>query len=193
MDTKASARHRMRMSEEIGQPMKPVDSLETAFSELYERHIDTVYRVCYAMMGNRPDAEDAVQSVFVKLMRSRPSFRSVEHEKAWLITAARNHCRDEHRRWWRKKVVKLDAGMPDGRQGVHAPREDMTDCLLRLPPRHRLLLYLHYYEGYKLHEIADMLGMNLNTVKTRLRDARRRLKLELEEDEDGQGAVARRI
>jgi len=56
------------------------------------------------------------------------------------------------------------------------------DYLRRLPPGHRLLLYLYYYEGYKLPEIAEMLGMNINTVKTRMRDARKRLKRELEED-----------
>jgi RNA polymerase sigma-70 factor (ECF subfamily) len=181
------------MSEEIRLTMKPVDATESAFNELYERHVDTVYRVCYAMMGNRPDAEDAVQSVFVKLMRSRPAFRGVEHEKAWLIATARNHCRDELRRWWKKKVVRLDSGINDARNAGRIPEDDMTESLLRLAPRHRLLLYLHYYEGYKLHEIAEMLGMNLNTVKTRLRDARKRLKLELEEDAHEQGTAARRV
>jgi RNA polymerase sigma factor (sigma-70 family) len=162
--------------------MKPNDSMESVFSELYERHIDTVYRICYAMMGNRQDAEDAAQSVFVKLMRSKMTFQSVEHEKAWLIATARNHCRDEHRRWWRKKVVKFETGMPDEQHADRLPQHEMMDGMRRLPPNHRLLLYLYYYEGYKLLEIAKMLKLNINTVKTRMRDARKRLKLELGDD-----------
>lgn len=181
------------MSKVIRPTMKPAHFRESAFNALYERHVDTVYRVCYAMLGNRPDAEDAVQSVFVKLMRASPVFSSFEHEKAWLIAAARNHCRDELRRWWRRKIVGMDQALSGRRDAAHFPQDDTTDCLLRLPPGHRLLLYLHYYEGYKLHEIADMLGMNLNTVKTRMRDARKRLRLELEEDAHEPGKTARRI
>lgn len=68
---------------------------------IYHRHVGTVYGVCFALMGNRSDAEDAVQAVFVKLMKDRTPFSDSEHEKAWLITTARNHCRDMHRQWWR--------------------------------------------------------------------------------------------
>ena len=66
---------------------------------LYHRHVDTVYGVCYSLMGNRSDAEDAVQAVFLKVMKDRTPFSDFEHEKAWLITTARNHCKDMHRQW----------------------------------------------------------------------------------------------
>jgi len=153
-------------------------------SEAYDRHIETVYRVCYSLTGNRQDAEDAAQSVFIKLMESGKSFHDAEHEKAWLIVSARNRCRDLHRRWWKKKVVSLDphaivrTGEDDDRH-----KSKLEDNLRKLPATYRLLLYLYYYEGYKLAEIAAILQLNLNTVKTKMRSARKQLKLEIGGDD----------
>jgi len=153
-----------------------------ALPEAYDRHVDTVYRVCYSLMGNRQDAEDATHSVFVKLLESDKPFNDVEHEKAWLITAAQNHCRDLHRKWWRKKVVDLDAGALKLASMDAVRDRDMEDYLRKLPPTNRLVLYLYYYEGYKVNEIAEMLKLNPNTVKTQMRTARNRLKSEMGED-----------
>lgn len=146
----------------------------------YDRHIDTVYRVCYSLTGNRQDAEDAVQSVFMKLMASGKFFNDTEHEKAWLIATARNQCRDLHRKWWKRKVVDLDLHAIALPAADADQRCDLEDELRKLPPTYRLVLYLYYYEGYKLSEIAAMLEMNLNTVKSKMRNARKRLKLEIE-------------
>jgi RNA polymerase sigma factor (sigma-70 family) len=150
---------------------------------LYHRHIETVYGVCFALMGNRCDAEDAVQAVFLKLMRNPTDFSSAEHEKAWLITTARNQCRDIHRQWWRRKTTALSDQAPEASAGTYEPGA-LAAALMALPANQRILLYLHYYEGYKLSEIAMMLGLNLNTVKTRVRCARQQLKFELTEDPD---------
>lgn len=149
---------------------------------VYDRHIDTVYRVCFSIMGNKQDAEDAVQSVFIKLMEGGKRFSDTEHEKAWLIVTARNHCRDLHRKWWRKNVVDLDLHADERTAADFAPGREMEISLQNLPSTYRLVLYLHYYEGYKVAEIAAMLKLNINTVKTQLRSARKRLKLELGDD-----------
>ena len=73
---------------------------------IYLRHVDTVYRVCYSFMGNAADSEDATQSTFVKLMKARPTFTNEEHEKAWLIRVASNHCKDLLRSSARKGVPR---------------------------------------------------------------------------------------
>ncbi|WP_054873670.1 RNA polymerase sigma factor [Oxobacter pfennigii] len=67
-------------------------------SELYERNMDMVYRICYMHLKNHADTEDAVQTVFLKYIRSIVTFRDREHEKAWFIVTARNCCRDILRR-----------------------------------------------------------------------------------------------
>ena len=61
--------------------------------QIYERHVNTVYRVCFMFMKNRPDTEDMVQNTFIRLMKDKTVFESEEHEKAWLIRTATNLCR----------------------------------------------------------------------------------------------------
>ncbi|XOS93392.1 RNA polymerase sigma factor [Brevibacillus laterosporus] len=63
-------------------------------AELYQRHADLVYRLCYIYLKNPVDAEDAVQSVFIKLIKSQMIFNDYEHEKAWLMVTTRNYCKD---------------------------------------------------------------------------------------------------
>lgn len=170
---------RASKEEDEGRTVAPVDR---DWHAVYNRHIHTVYRVCYSLTGNRPDAEDAAQAVFMKLIEQRNMhFKDIEHEKAWLIVTAQNHCRDMHRRWWKRKVVHLDPSVLESTAAASSAWDNRVgEQLQRLPAASRLLLYLHYYEGYKLAEIADMLQVNLNTIKTRMRAAKKRLKWEID-------------
>ncbi|MCR2820506.1 RNA polymerase sigma factor [Lederbergia panacisoli] len=161
------------------------DHMNSHITEVYDRHVEIVYRVCFSILGNSQDAEDAVQTVFVKFMESKKSFIDIEHEKAWLIVTAKNQCFDFHRKWWKKKVVDYDLNTVGWLGTDSFEYSDLEEKLRKLPATHRLILYLHYYEGYKLIEIADMLDMNINTVKTRIRSAKKRLKLEIGDDYRG--------
>lgn len=161
----------------------PKERTGEEITAIYHRHVGTVYRVCFSLMGNKSDAEDATQAVFLKLMKSNVQFSDNEHEKAWLITVARNHCADIHRQWWRKKVVALDRTVEPFSSDIYEI-EPVMDTLMKLPPKMRIILYLHYYEGYKLSEIANMLDLNINTVKTQIRTAKKRLKYELGDDDN---------
>ncbi|MFF2480450.1 RNA polymerase sigma factor [Paenibacillus sp. NPDC058071] len=166
-------------------PDTPTNRVAQDVNSAYDRHIDVVYRVCFSLMGNRQDAEDAAQSVFIKLMENGKTFSETEHEKAWLIVTARNHCRDMLRKWWRKKVGTLEEWMLETRSHPSLNGElELAEHLRKLPSAHRLLLYLHYYEGYRVAEIAEMLSINVNTVKSQMRNARKRLKLEIGADWD---------
>lgn len=148
---------------------------------IYQRHINTVYRVCFSLMSNKSDAEDAAQSVFLKLMGNTVRFADIEHEKAWLITTAQNQCRDIHRQWWRKKVVAIDPTVEAIDMELDEPSA-LLETIMKLPVKLRLALYLYYYEGYKVSEISTILSLNINTVKTHLRSAKKRLKIELGDD-----------
>ncbi|MCT2535439.1 RNA polymerase sigma factor [Aquibacillus koreensis] len=161
------------------------ERVENKIIDVYERHIDTVYRICFSMTGNRQDAEDIAQTVFITLMESKQRFMSAEHEKAWLIVTAKNKCIDLHRKWWKKKVVQFDSSEMEWFGANTIQHSEIEDTLRKLPSTHRLLLYLHYYEGYKLKEIATMLNINLNTVKTKMRSAKKRLRLEIGDDFHG--------
>ena len=72
-------------------------------AEIYRRRFKLVYQVCMVLMKNVPDAEDAAQTVFRRVMELKKTFRDPEHEKAWLIVTARNECRDQLKHWWRTR------------------------------------------------------------------------------------------
>ena len=105
-------------------------------------------------------------------------FRDPEHEKAWLIVTARNECRDQLKHWWRR----CRAGPSALDALVWKQPEDglVWEQVATLPDKHRLVLFLHYYEGYATGEIAQMLGDNPSTVRSRLVQARKKLKIRLE-------------
>ena len=152
-------------------------------TELYHRHVGTVYRICYTLLKSIPEAEDAAQTVFLKLLECPVSFEHPGHERAWLITAAKNHCLDQLRCWWKRRRVDWEAlpelPAPEGRDTGEA-----LEALLKLPPKYKLPLYLFYYEGYASAEIAALLDEKDTTIRTRLRTGRLRLKSVLEGEDD---------
>ena len=152
-------------------------------TELYRRHVDTVYRVCYTLLKNAPETEDAVQNVFLKLLECPISFESPSHERAWLITTAKNHCLDQLRCWWKKRRVDYE-DLPEPSAPDEPELGEAFAALMDLPPKYKLPLYLFYYEGYASAEIAALLGEKDNTIRTRLRNGRLRLKTVLEGQAD---------
>lgn len=123
--------------------------------EIYNRHVDTVYRVCYSFMKNASDAEDMVQETFLKLIAENKQFQSESHEKAWLIVTASNTCKDLLKSW-RRKVENID-NHPSLAHTEPFLEEDMLSVILSLPIKYKEVVYLYYYEGYRTPEIAKML------------------------------------
>lgn len=151
-------------------------------ADIYDRHAETVYRVCILFFhGSAADAEDAVQTTFLRLLGDATAFSSAEHEKAWLIVTASNVCRDMRKSAWHRRVV------PDGEllHSVAAPETD-SDALravMELPDRYKAAVYLHYCEGYSCKEIARFLGRAEPSVWRYLRRGRDILKRTLGEGE----------
>lgn len=145
---------------------------------IYRRQFKLVYQICLVLMKNVSDAEDAAQTVFRKVVERGEAFRDPEHERAWLIVTARNECRDQLKHWWRR--CREDASALDALVWEEPEDGLVWDQVAALPDKHRLVLYLHYYQGYTTDEIAQMLGDNSSTVRSRLVQARKKLKLRLE-------------
>ena len=145
---------------------------------IYRRQFKLVYQICLVLMKSVPDAEDAAQTVFRRVMERAEPFRDPEHEKAWLIVTARNECRDQLRHWWRR--CREDASALEALAWEQPEDGSIWEQVAALPDKHRLVLYLHYYQGYTTDEIAKMLGENPSTVRSRLVQARKKLKIRLE-------------
>ena len=144
---------------------RPADEIEAIVNE----YADTLYRICITQLKNTADAEDAVQTVFLKLLQKAPSFESKTHEKAWLIRVAVNTCRDIQRRRMRHPEEALeDAGLP----AEMRTDSGVLEALGKVPEKFRIVLTLHYVEGYTAPEIAPMIGKTQSAVKMRLQKGR---------------------
>jgi RNA polymerase sigma factor (sigma-70 family) len=148
-------------------------------AELYQRHVDRVYRLCYIYLKNPVDAEDAVQSVFLKLIKYQMVFNDREHEKAWLTVTTRNYCKDVLKNWWKTRRVALDALPEVSSWDGDEPSGNVLARLLSLPEKYKTVLYLYYFEEYTVKEISEMLGYKESTIQTQLFRGRRRLKIDL--------------
>lgn len=149
--------------------------META-TELFRRYRDDVYRLAVSYTRSPQEAEDVCQTVFLKLLEGQRI--APGKEKAWLMQVAANECRSLLRSHWWKRTAPLEEGLtaaaPEGNGVLHA--------VLRLAPRYRVVVYLHYYEGYATGEIAKMLHISQSAVTTRLSRARTMLKDLIGED-----------
>ena len=146
---------------------------ETA--EIYRRHVKTVYRVCYTYLKNHADTEDAVSDTFVKMMRDAPRFNDEEHEKAWLIRAAANVCKNFLKHW--SRCNENIADYADTLKTEDNPETDtLLEAVLSLPDRYKTAVHLYYYEGYTSVQIAEILRKPQSTIRNYLHEARGILK-----------------
>lgn len=153
--------------------MQAEEQTSRAFAAIYERRIDMVYRICFTYMKDPALAEDAAQETFLRLLDSGASFQDAEHEKAWLIVAARNVCKNELRRRHRGEVPLESVAEPAAEQ----PEPDETlQAVLQLPEQQKIAIYLHYYEGYSAVQIGKLLRRPANTVRSDLRRGREALR-----------------
>lgn len=152
-------------------PTKPAISPQAA-QVAVEAHGDRLFRLCFVLLGSSADAEDAVQETLLKYLQSAPIFETAEHEKAWLLRVAANHCRDVYRRRTRHpqtSLEELDLAAP----GTES--RELLDALMTLPEKFRVVLVLHYVEGYRVEEVAKIIGRTPSAVKMRLQKGRRLL------------------
>ena len=124
---------------------------------------DDLYRIGISFTQNRSDAEDAVQETLYKYMTKAPAFTNDEHEKRWLIRVMVNECRNITRRRFRF-IPLATIDIPS----VSNESRHVMEILRTIPYKYREALLLHYSEGYRLNEIAEMLGISEAAVKMRV-------------------------
>jgi RNA polymerase sigma-70 factor, ECF subfamily len=153
-----------------------------ALAALFDRYFDRLYAVVYRMLGNRTDAEDAIQEVFLKIHKGAPSLDRARDPAPWLFTIAANACRDR----WRSGASRLDRASssidsnPGLRESLHQegsnPERDLLaaeraervrKAILKLKPESREVIVLREYEGMGYDRIAEILGVNEAAVRKR--------------------------
>ena len=157
---------------------------DARFEQLYGQYANDVLRVSYFYLGDRQQAEDVTQDVFVRLLTHAPELEE-GREKAWLLKVALNRCRDLWRAAWMKRVVLGSPAMeltpaPD-QMDDRLERQELMAAIRRLPSDFRDVILLHYYQGYGIAEIAKMLDVPEGTISSRLSRGRKKLEQILKE------------
>lgn len=156
--------------------------------EIMQDYGNMIFRLAYASMRNRADAQDVLQDVLVSFMKNNPDFDNENHVKAWLIKTTANRCKNMHLSAWfrlRNDVEEFDIVYED-----KTPREDILAAINLLNANERLLIHLFYYEEYTTAQIADVLHKNENTIRSQLARARKKLKADLEEELDDEKRIS---
>ena len=153
--------------------------------EICTKYGDRLYAAAFNITRQRQDGEDAVQEALLRLFRSDKEFESEEHIKAWLIRVTINIAKSTCTSFWHRNRVPYEDYMEEIPFEDESDR-DLMEAVLSLPDKYRIIVHLYYYEGYKTREIAGILKLSENTVKTRLLQSRKLLKTKLEgwQDED---------
>jgi RNA polymerase sigma-70 factor (ECF subfamily) len=167
----------------------------TALDELFRRYRQPAYRVAYRLLGNEPDALDAVQEGFVKALTHLHGFRGRSSFKTWLLRVVSNAALDLGRQRGRREALSLDAGpageATDSRlltadeSGQGLERADLRtlldQALATLSDTQRQTFVLYADAGLSYREVAEVMGTSIGTVMSRLYYARQKLRAFLSE------------
>ena len=170
---------------------------DRAYEELLTRFQQPVYNIVYRLVTDPSDTADVVQEVFLKIFRSIGGFRGQSSLKTWVYRIAVNESHN-HRRWFARKRgqetgldddqgdgVTYEQTLPDHSQSPleiavdHETRAAIEEALQRVKPAFRDALILREIEGLSYDEIAEVLQVNINTVKTRIVRGRQSLREQL--------------
>lgn len=155
--------------------------MDKEFIKYYNLYKDDILRLALSYTKRINDAEDIMQNVFVKLYKN---MNNIEEEKVkkWCIKVTINECKDFFKSFWIKNIFVKDeilSNMCKDEEIVN-----LKDELFNMPTKYRVVIYLYYYEGYKVNEIADILKENISTIQTRLTRGRKKLKEFITEEQD---------
>jgi RNA polymerase sigma factor (sigma-70 family) len=150
---------------------------KVAFEALLGPIVAPAARLAYAMLQDRAEAEDVVQEAAVKAWRKLGSFRPGADFKPWFLAIVANQCRMVRRTsWW--SVLRLDRTPADrsGSETNSVLSMDLRRALLALPSDQRAAIALHFYLDLPLDEVAEVLGLSVAGVKSRINRALKRMR-----------------
>jgi RNA polymerase sigma-70 factor (ECF subfamily) len=171
------------------------DGDDIAFSALVDLDGDQCYAIAYRILRDVERAQDAVQQAFLLAWRELPRLRDPERFSPWLHRLLVNACYEEHRRHrrWTSRIRVLPVDGPVSADPTVSvdDRDTLDRAFLRLTPQHRAVFVLHHHAGFALTDIADIVGVPVGTVKSRLHHAIRSLRAAIVADSQVDSTEAR--
>lgn len=148
---------------------------QAAFERVYRTHLARVYSICLRMLGDRAEAEEATQDVFVRCWDKLALYRGESAFSTWLHRLAVNVVLSRRKTDGTRRGREADEGALDTLAQHTAPAGtamDLERAIAQLPPGARRVFVLHDIEGYKHEEIAELLGVTTGGTKAQLHRAR---------------------
>lgn len=145
--------------------------IKQSYEVLYDKYGTQIYRTILAYLKNTHDAEDVLQNTFYKLYISDKDFESEEYVKNWLFFVAINEAKNVLKSRWRF-YQSLDEVVLTTENEEH---HELFEQIMKLPDKYRLVIVLHYYNGYTAAEIARFLDKKESTILTQLQRGREKL------------------
>ena len=155
------------------------DARSVTFVELADPLLNDAYRLAGYLLGSAPDAEDAVQEALARAWRAWPSLRDKDRFEPWFDRILVNICRDRLRRKRRHRLEELDEELPvysEDPFGAALARAEIDRLVQVLNPDQRVVVGLRFWRDLSLQEIANLLGIPLGTVQSRLHYAMKSLR-----------------
>jgi len=152
------------------------------YENLITKYSAALFRCAYSYVKSRSDAEDIMQEVFLKYLTKQPVFNDESHEKAWFIRVTINTSKSYLRSSWFKKREELKYDMRD--DVIAETKPELWEMVKALPEKYRIVIELHFVEGYTIKEITMILKKHSYTVGTWLQRGKKQLRREMEERND---------
>jgi RNA polymerase sigma-70 factor (ECF subfamily) len=164
-----------------GQLIIEARSSPAAFTRLYRRHYDAVFRYCSHRLFERQTAEDVTSEVFLKIVEQFNSFEGSEKQfRAWLYKIATNAANEHLRKNARRDALLKNAcRQNNSTDSTDSPAEKLAllkQAMLSLKPKYQTIITLRFFENLKLTEIAEVLGRSDGTVRSQLARALAKLR-----------------
>lgn len=154
-----------------------------AFAQLVRKYTPDAYRTAFMVLRDRNEVEDVVQESFLTCYRKINSFRMESSFKTWLYRIVVNRCYDRLRKRNRENEAlnKMSLSLDNSCEDINGleSRLDLREVILGLRPEHRLVLTLYYGMDFGVQKVADILGVPVGTVKSRLNSARNMIRRSL--------------
>lgn len=152
---------------------------DTEIEETVRKYSNMLFKLCFTMLGNNADAEDALSETMIRYMTKSPEFTDDEYKKAWLLKVAGNICKDICRFRSRRNYLNID-DLRDVCASENSNDSSVLEEIMQLPYKYKLIMHLHYIEGYSTSRVAKILSVSEATARKRLQYARAILKKRLE-------------
>lgn len=150
---------------------------EKELEQIYHDHVAMVYNLCFRMLGNRTDAQDATQDAFVKVYKNLDRFAGRSKLSTWIYRITMNNCIDRLRRK-RLKTVEITE-MQASPKRDHDTRIALEQAIQTLSPSYRSVFVLHDIQGFRHAEIATILNITAGSSKSLLHRSRTILRKKL--------------